>query len=92
MFNFFKKNDTAKIAKKIIAAVGGEANIDMLEHCSTRIRVGVKNLDIVNKDLVVNSGAKDMLVTREDYVQFIVGTSAPKIYEEIEKLLDKKFD
>ncbi|WP_232957926.1 PTS transporter subunit EIIB, partial [Lacticaseibacillus rhamnosus] len=44
--------DNQKLAKEILAGVGGESNVNSLVHCATRLRFKLKNRDIVNKDQV----------------------------------------
>ena len=47
--------DNQKLAKEILAGVGGESNVNSLVHCATRLRFKLKNRDIVNKDQVADT-------------------------------------
>lgn len=46
---------------KIIEALGGAENIEEVDACITRLRVSVKNMDIVDKDTLKKLGAADVL-------------------------------
>ncbi|WP_081258515.1 PTS transporter subunit EIIB, partial [Streptobacillus moniliformis] len=58
---FGRMTDT-EIAKMILKGLGKEENIDSLESCFTRLRVGVKNLDKVNTEVLKESGAIDIVI------------------------------
>ncbi|CAM3158392.1 glucose PTS transporter subunit EIIB [Streptobacillus felis] len=73
--------------EKIIEALGKKENIDSLESCFTRLRVGVKNLDKVNNNALKELGALDVVVVDENNVQVVMGTKAPKILDELKKLI-----
>ncbi len=72
---------------KIIEALGKKENIDSLESCFTRLRVGVKNLDKVNNKALKGLGALDVIVIDENNVQVVMGPKAPKILEDLKKLI-----
>ncbi|WP_073507584.1 glucose PTS transporter subunit EIIB [Streptobacillus notomytis] len=72
---------------KIIEALGKKENIDSLESCFTRLRVGVKNLDKVNNKALKELGALDVIVIDENNVQVVMGPKAPKILEDLKKLI-----
>ncbi|VWL85022.1 PTS transporter subunit EIIB [Oceanivirga miroungae] len=69
---FFSK-DYKEIANEIFKNVGGKENIVSLDNCSTRVRVEVKNIDKVDIKSIVKAGAKEVLISGEDYLQIVVG-------------------
>lgn len=73
--------------EKLIEALGKKENIDSLESCFTRLRVGVKNLDKVNNNVLKELGALDVVVVDENNVQVVMGPKAPKILDELKKLI-----
>ncbi|WP_064613445.1 PTS transporter subunit EIIB [Streptobacillus moniliformis] len=81
--------DEKDLAKdvKIIEALGKKENIDSLESCFTRLRVGVKNLDKVNTNVLKEIGALDIIVVDENNIQIVMGPKAPKILEDLKKLI-----
>ncbi|WP_196761281.1 PTS transporter subunit EIIB, partial [Streptobacillus moniliformis] len=62
-----------------LKGLGKEENIDSLESCFTRLRVGVKNLDKVNTEVLKESGAIDIVIIDENNIQIVMGPKAPKI-------------
>ncbi|CAM3135077.1 PTS transporter subunit EIIB [Streptobacillus ratti] len=72
---------------KIIEALGKKENIDSLESCFTRLRVGVKNLDKVNNHTLKELGALDIIVIDDNNIQVVMGPKAPKILEDLKKLI-----
>ncbi|QXW66470.1 PTS transporter subunit EIIB [Streptobacillus moniliformis] len=81
--------DEKDLAKdvKIIEALGKKENIDSLESCFTRLRVGVKNLDKVNTNVLKEIGALDIIVVDENNIQIVMVLKAPKILEDLKKLI-----
>ncbi len=74
-------------AKAIFEGVGGRENISSIDNCSTRVRVEVKNIDKVKIDKIVKAGAKEVLITGEDYLQIVVGPSKIQEITDAVKLL-----
>ena len=46
--------DNTKLAKEIVAAVGGKENINSYEHCATRLRLMLKDFDKVDDEKVTD--------------------------------------
>lgn len=86
MFNLLKK-DESKTLELLMDGIGGKENIDTLESCFTRVRVLVKNLDKINRDKIMEAGAKDLIISNEDYLQIVIGKDAKKIMD----LLKEKY-
>lgn len=42
-----KRKQVSNLASMILEALGGSANIVSLSHCMTRLRLDVKNMDVV---------------------------------------------
>ncbi|QXW65302.1 PTS transporter subunit EIIB [Streptobacillus moniliformis] len=72
---FGRMTDT-EIAKMILKGLGKEENIDSLESCFTRLRVGVKNLDKVNTEVLKESGAIDIVIIDENNIQIVMETKS----------------
>lgn len=79
----------SELAVKILKAVGGDENVQHLEHCSTRLRmtlvddkkVKVKELQNIPGVLGVNQTAQ---------CQVIIGNSVVEVYDEMKKLISSK--
>ncbi|HGJ5899362.1 N-acetylglucosamine-specific PTS transporter subunit IIBC [Arsenophonus apicola] len=73
-------------AYQYLAAVGGTDNLTVIDACITRLRLGVKTVDIVNDDLVKKLGASGIIRLNKHNVQIIVGTRAEMIAEAMKKI------
>lgn len=71
----------------IARGLGGKGNISTLECCATRLRVGVKNQNLVDKALLKESGASGVIV-KGDGVQVIYGPQVSVIKSRFEDYLD----
>ncbi|UUI03724.1 sucrose-specific PTS transporter subunit IIBC [Oceanobacillus jeddahense] len=77
------QNEYQKIAKEIIQAVGGKDNIISIAHCATRLRLIVKDREIIDDDVIENiDKVKGSFFTSGQY-QIILGTGiVNKVYSE----------
>ncbi len=66
------------MAKELVTAFGGKDNIDSLDACITRLRVGVKNPEAVDKDRLKELGAAGV-VTAGNGIQAIFGTKSDNL-------------
>ncbi|MFD8396756.1 glucose PTS transporter subunit EIIB [Streptomyces sp. NPDC059680] len=73
-------------AEKIVAALGGIANIDEIERCITRLRVEVHNASQIDESALKTAGAHGV-VKFGVCVQVIIGTEAEPIAKEIEDMM-----
>ncbi|XBH22393.1 PTS glucose/sucrose transporter subunit IIB [Jonesiaceae bacterium BS-20] len=73
-------------AKKILEALGGQANVVELEPCITRLRVEVKNAEQVNETELKDAGAFGV-VRSGRIIQVIVGPEADNLAAELQKEL-----
>ncbi len=70
-----QKSDLADEAKIIITALGGSENIEDVDACITRLRVGVRDTAKVDKDLLMQIGASGVLEV-DGGVQAVYGAKA----------------
>lgn len=73
-------------AESIIEALGGIENLDEVDCCATRLRVTVKDANLVNEELLKDTGAKGTLI-KGNGIQIIYGPSVSIIKNEIEELI-----
>lgn len=67
-----------KLAEQLFELSGGKENIVSVDNCFTRLRLEVKNLDNVDVVEIKKAGAKEVLISGEDYIQIVLG---PKVKE-----------
>lgn len=72
-------------AEVFLAALGGEANVVDLEPCITRLRVEVKDPDVVDEARLKDEGAFGV-VRSGHVVQVIVGPEADNLAAELDAL------
>ena len=73
----------------LVAGLGGKDNIEELENCFTRLRVNVKNPDLIDEDLinhVPNSGIN----RNGNNIQIIFGMKVAEMRDKIENTIEKE--
>ena len=80
------KNDDARSAL-ILDGLGGKDNIVSLDNCATRLRVSVKNGDLVDEALLKQSGAAGV-IKKGSGVQVIYGPQVSVIKSELEEYIN----
>ena len=74
---------TARDAARIIEGLGGKDNIDSLDYCTTRLRVGVKERALVDDSLIKRAAVSGVIHPSEKSVQVIVGPAVQFMYDEV---------
>ncbi len=82
--------DTFRRAYNIVKALGGAENIKALDACISRLRVSVKQRELVKKQDFPALGAVGIMEMGTNF-QFIFGTQSDGLKEEISKMIGKKF-
>lgn len=72
-----------KIAQDVIKGLGGKENIISMAHCATRLRLIVKDREIIDDDFIENvDKAKGVFFTSSGQYQIIFGTgTVNRVYE-----------
>ncbi|CAB3788524.1 N-acetylglucosamine-specific PTS transporter subunit IIBC [Pararobbsia alpina] len=70
-------------AGKYIAALGGAANLTVIDACTTRLRLNVVDSDLVSEPALKAAGARALLRQGKTTVQVIIGPEADLISDEI---------
>jgi glucose PTS system EIICBA or EIICB component len=76
-----------ELAKKVIIALGGVDNIKYLDACITRIRITVKDLNLVNRSRIRSLGAVDLMIIA-DNIQAIFGPNSDILKEQIKDIIE----
>lgn len=76
-------------ASIFLEGLGGSENIDSVTNCATRLRVVVKNPDMVQALAVFKEGKAHGMMKEGRSVQVIVGLSVPQVRTQFEELLKK---
>lgn len=76
-----------ELATKVLASVGGLDNVQSSTACITRLRLQLKQGDLIDKDGLTQLGAKGVVYVGDTGIQVILGSRAQFISNEIEGLL-----
>lgn len=85
----YQEKNKWKQAHSVLEALGGEANINHIDACITRLRVGVKDKAQVNHEELKKLGAKGVLEVGNG-IQAIFGPTAEILKNQIIEILDNR--
>ncbi|MBK4765205.1 MAG: PTS glucose transporter subunit IIBC [Pantoea sp. Brub] len=85
-FNFSISSNN-EIARKLVIAFGGKANIITLDACITRLRVSVNDIKKINKKELQNLGATGIIILGSG-IQAIFGTKSDNLKTNMEKYIN----
>lgn len=74
-----------KLAKDILKNVGGEANVNSVVHCTTRLRFKLKDESKANTDILKNMDGVVTVVKSGGQYQVVVGNQVPEVYDALIK-------
>lgn len=75
------------MAKKILQNIGGADNVISAHNCVTRMRLEIKDINIINEDNIKKTGAKGIMKIDDNNIQIIIGTDVGKVMTEFKELL-----
>lgn len=76
----------AAMADRIYQALGGAANVNVIENCTTRLRLQVKDTGKVDQAKIKASGVPGLKVIDGTNIQVIVGTEVQFVADEMNKI------
>lgn len=79
--------DYKRMAREVLNEVGGPENVSNMTHCATRLRLNLKNTEIVNDKAVKSIDGVVDVVNKAGQYQLLIGTEVPKLYDEFENLV-----
>ncbi len=74
---------------RIIALLGGSANIENVDACMTRLRVTVKDTELVGDEKQWKDAGAMGLIVREQGIQAVYGPKADGLKNDIQDALDQ---
>lgn len=78
-----KKGNYDELAKKIIALVGGEANIANVTHCITRLRFNLKDESKADTEAIRSTPGVVGVTSANGQYQVIIGAEVTQVYEKV---------
>ena len=76
----------ASLAAQVLSALGGKENIENLDACITRLRIGVKNISQVDQARLKSLGAAGVFVSGNN-LQAVFGTKSDNLKSDISDLM-----
>ena len=80
-------HDYDEIAITILEALGGRSNVIFVDSCITRLRVELKDADIINEQQILATGAAGIVKINKSSIQIIMGTEVGFIVDSINDIL-----
>ncbi|WP_449620865.1 N-acetylglucosamine-specific PTS transporter subunit IIBC [Robertmurraya sp. Marseille-Q9965] len=74
------------MAETIYSALGGDDNVVSVDHCATRLRVEVKDMDVVDQNKIKTTGVPGINVVGKHNIQVIVGPQVQAVADEVKKI------
>lgn len=80
------KERISLMASKIYEGLGGNANVISVDNCITRLRVEVRDMNLVRQEIIKQAQISGIKVTGDNSLQVIVGPQVQFVADEIEKM------
>lgn len=81
-----KTLDYAKVARNIIAGIGGKENVVSLIHCMTRLRFTLKDESLVDDEAVKKITGVMGVMKKAGQYQIIIGNDVAYVYNELNRI------
>ncbi|WP_338232012.1 N-acetylglucosamine-specific PTS transporter subunit IIBC [Companilactobacillus muriivasis] len=76
------------MAKKVYAGIGGHDNISVIDNCTTRLRLQLKDTGKINKSQIMSAGVAGVNVLDKVNIHIVVGTEVQFVADALKKLYD----
>ncbi len=77
------------MARIILQGVGGKENISRVENCVTRLRFELKDLSIVDENIIRNAGIAGIMRLGQNALQVVVGTQVQFVADALHDILNR---
>lgn len=75
------------LSEKIVEGLGGKENITIVENCMTRLRVWVKNPELIDEKVLQSTGTYGFVYPTPDNIQVVYGTKVDTIASDVKSFL-----
>ena len=72
---------------EIMRFLGGKENIISLDNCITRLRLEVRDINALDQELLLASGAKGVMKPGGNSVQVVIGLQVQQVAEDLKALM-----
>lgn len=77
------------MAKKVYAGIGGHDNISVIDNCTTRLRLQLKDTSKTNKSQIMSAGVAGVNILDKVNIQVVVGTEVQFVADDLRKLYEQ---
>ncbi|WP_071393155.1 N-acetylglucosamine-specific PTS transporter subunit IIBC [Bacillus tuaregi] len=88
--SFTAGNKFTAMASIIYEGLGGDANVISVDNCITRLRVEVKDMEVVDEKKIKSAGIPGIKIVGKNNIQVIVGTNVQFVADEIDLIRNHK--
>jgi PTS system N-acetylglucosamine-specific IIC component len=85
-----KNSDFASVAKVILEALGGAANVKSLDNCVTRLRIELYNAQKTDDPKIKSTGVLGIMHPTQNSIQIVVGTQVQFVADAMKAMIEKK--
>lgn len=82
--------DYKKMAEEIVEKLGGESNIINAAHCVTRLRINLRNKDMVNLDNLKRINGVVGTQYKNEQLQIIIGPQVTEVFKALPTSIEKE--
>ena len=83
-----KDGSFAEIAEVVLVGVGGRENVVSIDNCVTRLRLEVRDADLVDKEKIKAAGVRGVICPSKESVQVVIGQNVQFVAEAFRKLCE----
>lgn len=76
-----------EIADIVVQALGGRSNIDHVENCITRLRIDIKDVNVVDKNLLEKSGCTGFFFPAAKHIHIVYGPQVEFVRNAVDEAL-----
>ncbi|WP_010630525.1 glucose PTS transporter subunit IIA [Sporolactobacillus vineae] len=76
------------MADRFFRAIGGNDNLEVIDYCTTRLRLTVKDTESVNEKAIKAAGARGVVKLNQKNLQIIIGTDVEFVADALKFIAD----
>lgn len=80
------EDDYTEVAAMILEGIGGRKNVVSIDNCIIRLRVEIRNPDVVDEKKIRDSGVAGIMHLGKNNIHVVIGPQVEKITDELKKL------
>ncbi len=80
------EDEYTHMAREMLSALGGSGNLTAIDCCATRLRLDVKDTDIINHEAIKKAGAIASKAVGKNSCQIIIGVTVQQVCDALKEL------